>query len=458
LPLVVDTRTGRVRGRLDRGVTAFRGIPYARGPLGALRLRAPAPAEPWPGVRDCGEPAPAAPQNASRFAALLGERAEKQSEDCLALDLWTAGFDGVPRPVLVFVHGGGFAEGSTSDPCIRGRRLARGGDLVAVSLQYRLGALGFFAPNLGLLDLVAGLEWLRDEIDAFGGDPARVTLFGHGAGATAVACLLAMPRARPLFQRAILASGRFEVDSPERAEARRAAFLRALELLPRDGDKLGNLPLADLLAAQARAGGFRPVVDGALLPRAPLDPASSAEGPGVPLLVGTTRDETRVLDFVEPGLAALRREELVARLAAEGASPELAAEAVERDRATPPPALFHRVATELLYRAPAQRLADQAAERGAPVFQYRFDLSGAAAAGDTGAFHGLDLPLVFGTRRVSPLGRFFDTVPEAKPVGRRMRDAFAAFAATGAPRSPLVGAWPRHAPSDRAPFAFSGLG
>ena len=457
MPLVVDTRTGRVRGRLDRGVTVFRGIPYARGPLGALRLRAPAPAEPWPGVRDCGEPAPAAPQNASRFAVLLGERAEKQSEDCLALDLWTAGFEGVPRPVLVFVHGGGFAEGSTSDACIRGRRLARGGDLVVVSLQYRLGALGFFAPNLGLLDLVAGLEWVRDEIDAFGGDPARVTLFGHGAGATAVACLLGMPRARPLFQRAILASGRFEVDSAERAEARRGAFLRALELLPRDGDKLASLPLADLLTAQVRAGGFRPVVDGTTLPRAPLDAAGTAEGPGVPLLIGTARDETRVLDLVEPGLAALRREALPGRLVAEGVPAELAAEAVEHDRATPPAALFHRVATELLYRSPAQRLADQAAARGAPVFQYRFELSGAAASGDTGAFHGLDLPLVFGTRRITPLGRFFESVPEAKPVGRRMRDAFTAFAGTGAPRSPLVGAWPRHTPPDRAVYAFNAL-
>jgi para-nitrobenzyl esterase len=227
--------------------------------------------------------------------------------------------------------------------------------------------------------------------------------------------------------------------------------------LPRDGDKLASLPLADLLAAQARAGGFRPVVDGTILPRAPVDAAGAAEGPGVPLLVGTARDETRVVDLVEPGLAALRREELPARLVAEGVPAELAAEAVEHDLGTPPPALFHRVATELLYRSPAQRLADQAAARGAPVFQYRFELSGAAASGDTGAFHGLDLPLVFGTRRITPLGRFFESVPEAKPVGRRMRDAFAAFASTGAPRSPLVGAWPRHTPLDRAVYAFNAL-
>src|SRR5262245_28145840 len=130
MPLVVETRTGLVRGRLDRGVTTFRGVPFARAPIGALRFAPPQPAEAWTGVRECAEPAPDAPQTPSRFAALYGPRAEKQSEDCLTLDLWTAGFEGVPRPVLVFVHGGDFAEGGTSDPCVRGRRLARGGDLV----------------------------------------------------------------------------------------------------------------------------------------------------------------------------------------------------------------------------------------------------------------------------------------------------------------------------------------
>ena len=456
MPLVVDTRTGRVRGRVDRGVTAFRGVPFAHAPTGALRFRPPQPAEPWAGVRECGEPAPSAPQNPSRFAAVLGERAVRQSEDCLALDLWTAGFEGVPRPVLVFVHGGGFAEGSAADPCARGRRLARGGDLVVVSLAHRLGALGFFESNLGLLDLVAGLEWVRDEIDAFGGDGNRVTLFGHGAGATAVACLLAMPRARPLFQRAILASGSFEVDSRERADARRAAFLRSLELLPGDGAKLAGLPVADLLGAQRRAGGFRPVVDGEILPRAPLEAAADGDGAPVPLVVGCTRDETRVLDLVDPSLRSLRREEVVSRLVAEGVARDDAAAAVEREPGASPHELFHRIASELLFRAPARRLSDARSARGGAVFAYRFDLAGSAGGGDTGAFHGLDLPLVFGTRRVTPLGRFFDDVPEAKPVGRRMRDAFAAFAVSGDPRSPLLGSWPRYTAADRSTLAFSG--
>jgi len=456
VPLVVDTRAGSVRGRLDRGVTAFRGLPYARAPIGPQRFRPPLPCEPWPGVRECVEPGPAAPQAPSRFAVVLGERAPRQSEDCLSLDLWTAGFEGVPRPVLVYVHGGHFAEGSAAELTVRGRRLARGGDLVFVSLQYRLGALGFFEANLGLRDLVAGLEWLRGEIDAFGGDARQLTLFGHGAGATAVACLACMPAAAGLFQRAILASGAFEVDSRERAAERRAAFLRALELDSRDGAKLGGVALQDLLHAQAGVG-FRPVADGSLLPLAPLEAIARGEAAGTPLVIGTARDETRILDLVEPSLRELPRAGVVARLEAEGISRPTAREAFElasaHDGTASGHALFHQIATDIRYTEPARRLAEVHAAQGAPVYRYRFELAGASAAGDCGAFHGLELPLVFGTRRISPIGRFFEDVPEAKPVGRRMRDALAAFVRSGDPRSPLGGAWSRE-----GVFRFSASG
>jgi para-nitrobenzyl esterase len=457
VPLIVETRTGKVRGRMDRGVTAFRGIAFARAPIRGLRFAAPRLCEPWAGVRDCSEAAAAAPQNASRFQALIGDPAPRQSEDCLNLDLWTAGFDGVPRPVLVFVHGGDFATGGAAAPHARGRRLARGGDLVVVSLQYRLGALGFLEPNLGLLDLIAGLEWVRDEIDAFGGDPTQVTLYGHGAGATAVACLLAMPLARKLFQRAIAASGRFEVDSRERASERRHAFMRELGLAVNDSEKLRDLPLQALLACQARADGFRPVVDGEQLPHAPLDAAAGGTSAAVPLLIGSCRDETSALELVDPTLRALRRDEISARLESLGVQPERARAALEANGSSEvaPNALFHRLATELCYRAPAQRLADALSARGAPVYQYRFELAGRAASGEVGAFHGLDLPLVFGTRRVSPLGAFFDDVPEAKPVGRKMRDAWTAFARRGDPRSPLLSVWPRYTESERNAVSFS---
>ncbi len=470
MPLLVETRFGRVRGRVDRGVTVFRGVPYAAPPVGALRFKPPGRLESWAGVRDCVEPGPAAPQNATRAAILGGPLAVEQSEDALRLDLWTAGFDGVPRPVLVFVHGGGFAAGAAADPGTRGRRLARGGDMVVVSVQYRLGALGFLDPadlprnaglaeaNLGLLDQIAALEWVRDEIDAFGGDPQNVTIFGAGAGATAVACLLAAPRAHSLFRRAILASASLEVDAREDSTRRARAFVAALGLKPADAAKLVDLPVATLLEAQRRAGGFRPVVDGALLTQTPLAAARSGAIAHVPVLLGTNRDETRVLELEEPALARLDRAGLGARLRGAGLDSELVEQAIATYAKALPgasnAALFHAIESDRRYRVPNLRLAESLAALQLPVHVYELAFSGRTHDGPTGAFHGLEQPFVFGTRRVHPLGALIEDGPDAKALSRRMRDAWTAFSRSGDPRSPLVGAWPTYTVPDRATLVF----
>ncbi len=470
MPLLVDTRFGRVRGRLDRGVTAFRGIPYAAPPSGALRFKPPQRLAHGSSVFDCREPGPAAPQDDARLSLLTGKRDASQSEDCLRLDLFTAGFEGAPRPVLVFVHGGGFAEGAASDPGTRGRRLARGGDMIVVSLQYRLGALGFLDPaslprgaglgdaNLGLLDLLAGLEWVRDEVDAFGGDPHNVTIFGQGAGATAVACLLAVERARGLFQRATLASGSLRVDARQDSTRRALAFISALGLEPADARKLADLPVEALLAAPARAGGFRPTVDGALLTAAPLEAARAGALPAVPIVIGTNRDETRVLDLEDPRLRVLERVDLVPRLRDRGLDADLAGAAVAayaklRPLASPAE-LFHAIESDRCYRVPALQLAESLAGIGSPVYVYEFAFSGVSAQGPTGAFHGLEQPFVFGTRRIHPLGPLIEDGPDAKSLSRRMREAWAAFTRGGNPRSPLVGPWPCYTAADRATLVF----
>jgi len=471
VPLVVDTRFGRVRGRLDRGVTVFHGIPYAAPPVGPRRFEAPARAEPWPGVLDLREPGPAAPQNAPRLASLGAVAPAAQSEDCLRLDLYTPGFDGLPRPVLVFVHGGAFAEGAASDPGTRGRRLARGGDMLVVSVQYRLGALGFLDPaelartsgtpeaNLGLLDVIAALEWVREEIDAFGGDPRNVTLFGEGSGATAVACLLGAQRAAGLFGRAILASASLRVDTREQSARRTRAFLDALGLAPADARKLADLRVPALLEAQARAGGFRPTVDGALLRAAPLEAARSGALAKLPLVIGTNRDETRVLDFEDPSLAALERAALVPRLRERGLDAALADAAVSaytmRRRDASPAELFHAIETDRCFRVPALRVAESLAAVGAPTFVYEFAFSGASRQGPTGAFHGLEQPFLFGTRRVHPLGALIEDSADAKALSRRMRDALAAFVRAGNPRSPLAGPWPAFGASERDTLVFA---
>ena len=321
MPLVVDTRTGRVRGRLDRGVTAFRGVPVrARADRRAAAARAGA--RPSRGrVRECGEAGAGGAADSSRFAALLGERAAAQSEDCLTLDLWTAGFDGVPRPVLVFVHGGGFAEGSAGEPCARGRRLARGGDLVVVSLQYRLGRARLLRAEPRPARPVRGARvGARRDRRVRRRPRIRSRLYGHGAGATAVACLLAMPRARGLFQRAIVSSASFDVDSARaRRRAPRRVPARARDRRSGDEAKLAELPVAAILG-RAGARGRLPAAGRR------RDPAGGAARRGVarrqraavPLLVGTARDETRIHELVDPSLAALRPEDVPARLEALG--------------------------------------------------------------------------------------------------------------------------------------------
>ncbi|MEX2206874.1 MAG: carboxylesterase family protein [Myxococcota bacterium] len=471
MPLLVDTRFGRVHGRLDRGVTVFRGVPYAAAPVAALRFQPPARLEPWSGVLDCRDPGPAAPQNAPRLALLApSTTAPARSEDCLRLDLSTAGFDGLPRPVLVFVHGGAFAEGAAADPGTRGRRLARGGDLVVISLQHRLGALGFLDPaelppdaglgaaNLGLLDLIAALEWVRKEVDAFGGDPHNVTLFGEGSGATAVACLLAAKSARGLFQRAILASGSLRIDTRESSTRRTREFLGALGLEAADARKLADLPVAALLAAQARAGGFRPTIDAGLLDAAPLDAARAGTLAPLPVLIGSNRDETRVLELEDPEIRRLDREGIVTRLRERGleaAQAKAAVAAYTSLRSSASPAeLFHAIETDRCFRIPALRLAESIAAAGAPAYVYEFAFSGVSAQGPTGAFHGLEQPFVFGTRRIHALGPLIEDGAEAKALSRRMREAWTAFTRSGNPRSPLVGPWPAYTAPDRATLVF----
>jgi len=252
----VETQSGWVRGTRRGGVLAFRGIPYAAPPLGRLRLRPPEPPAPWAGVRDARASGAGAPQPVSTLGGMFSRIAgpAATSEDCLTLDVATPAADGARRPVLVWIHGGAFVMGAGSALVYGGAGLARRGDVVVVTLNYRLGALGWlalgdvapgagFAANLGLRDQLAALEWVQRNIAAFGGDPDNVTVFGESAGAMSVGALLGAPRARGLFARAIAQSGAADHCSSRDEAARVArAFLRALGLAPDEAAKLADVP------------------------------------------------------------------------------------------------------------------------------------------------------------------------------------------------------------------------
>ncbi|HEY2193235.1 MAG TPA: carboxylesterase family protein [Actinomycetospora sp.] len=435
-PVVVDTPSGAVRGRVhaDGDVVEFLGLRYAR----AARFAPPEPEAPWEGVRDAVTPAPQCPQLASRMDAIAGPSDADllgRSEDCLTATV-RAPRDAAPGdglPVLVWIHGGAYVIGAASLAWYDTARLVREGRVVTVSLGYRLGVLGWLrrdgvSPgNLGMLDLAAALHWIRDHVAAFGGDPDAVTLVGESAGAHAIACLMSVPRYRPLFARVILQSGQLGLGlGTERSAARVAGYVQdALGEIAGSGADPRTVDVPTLLRVQKRAmvrhagpGGvnsapaFAPIAGVEPLVGVPADdPWVAAAHSGHPMIIGSTADEANTFIEIAP---PLRR--LSARL------PTLVG-------------LGSRVLTRRVFEAPAQRLATRAAAAGTTVSTYRF--SWRAPDSGLGACHAIELPFLFGTRdawRDAPMLAGASWDDDVEPLGRAMRRRWLEFAGC-APRS-----------------------
>src|SRR5579884_3451573 len=377
---IVETKYGKVEGTRQGAVAVWRGIPFAQAPVGALRFRPPQPPQPWAGVRPATEFGPACPQ--------------PQAEDCLTLNVWSPAADGARRPVMVWIHGGGFTGGTGRSPTYDGASFAARGDLVMVTINYRLGILGFLhlaavggeayaaSGNCGLLDQIAALEWVRDNIAAFGGDPARVTVFGESAGGMSVGALMAAPAAQGLFQRAILQSGAgHHALSREAAAANTARALAELGIAKENLAALHELPVARLIEVQTKLavagrGGLicQPVVDGVALKERPVDAIGHGSAAGVATLIGTNRDENRLFTAMAPGGAS---EEALQRRAASQIGEEKAAKLLEGYRQANSDAstvdLLHDIMTDFMFRIPAVRVAERQAALGTPVWSYRFD-------------------------------------------------------------------------------------
>jgi para-nitrobenzyl esterase len=472
-----QTRSGTVEGRIEDGLRVFRGIPFAAPPLGALRWVPPQRETPWSGVRDAAVVGPTAPQRGSVVMRMVGLEGGAQDEDCLTLQVWTPELDdGARRPVLVWLHGGSFTSGAGSLPLFDGSVLARRGDAVVVTINYRLGALGFLAhadlaangeiaANFGLLDQIAALEWVRDHAERLGGDPANVTVFGESAGAMSIGAMLAAPRARGLFAKAILQSGAAHNVSTRASGERIAALFRG-EAEPAIG-ALRALALEDVLAAQHRVVdeswrhveglAFQPIADGDVIAGAPLDLVSTGAARGVPLLVGTNLDEWRLFALPDAKLRQMDEAALVRRLVRVPPGPTddreaLARRAIDTYRAahpvpSDPAALWIAFQTDRVFRIPALRLAERQA-RHAPVFVYLFDWASPAIDGLLGACHGLELPFVFGTLDDPRAAQLIGTDDDARALARAMQDAWLAFARGGDP------GWPRYDGDTRATQRF----
>jgi carboxylesterase type B len=472
---VVKTRHGAVRGSVTDGVNAFKGIPYAAPPFGANRLRAPQPVEGWSGVRDALTFGPEPPQlrPPPEIAALVPDPAVL-GDECLNLNIWSRDLGSARQPVMVWIPGGMFEVGSGAS--YNGSRFARDG-IVCVTINYRVGADGFLSlgdgnANRGLLDQVAALEWVRDNIAAFGGDPGNVTIFGQSAGAMSVATLLSMPRAEGLFRRAIAQSG-----AAHHAISTSSARLVGHHLAENLGVEatraaIAAVPVDRLLQAQAelkadlvshpdpeRWGAevvtallpWQPVVDGDVVPAPPLDRIAAGAGAGIDVMVGTNTDEHRV--FLVPGGAIdqVTAETLAGAVAAYGLPVEATLTAYRAARRGASPGdLLAAILTDWYWRIPAIRLADAHARAGSATYMYEFAWRSPELNGLFGACHALEIAFVFDTlaKGFEPmLGPLLGPAPPQR-LADTMHAAWVSFATGGDT------GWPKYDLGRRATMRF----
>ena len=460
---IATTRHGRVRGRREDGVLVFRGIRYGAD-TASRRFRRALPPQPWSGVADATRYGAAAPQTKAD---------EPTSEDCLFLNVWTPALDAARRPVMVYIHGGAHAHGSGSDPLYDGGALVRRGDVVVVTLNHRLAALGYAylaqlggpaeSGNVGNLDIILALQWVRDNIAAFGGDPGRVMLFGQSGGGAKIVTLMAMAEARPLFYAAATMSGQHVTAAgPNHATVRS----RALMAKAGAGDvaALKALPVERLVEAMAMNDpiegkgelSFTSTLDHQVLTRHPVYPDAPREAAHIPLIVGNTHDETGLWigEILKRGDTSW--ENLPERLVREMTKDLAPDHVIRRYRELYPdrtPGQILLAASTAARSWPGHLIqAEERAKIGAPTWMYQLDFPSPEAGGVLGAFHTLDIGLVFDNTR-EPSARTGDA-PEARRLAGRMADAFIALARTGDPNCASVPAWRRYDLARRSTMIF----
>jgi para-nitrobenzyl esterase len=459
MSILVQTTGGQVQGQQQGAITVWKGIPFATPPTGKRRFLPPLPAQPWSGTLDATQFGAVSIQSNSAFGGTITEL--NMSEDCLTLNIWSPGADQKRRPVMVYIHGGAFVTGSSSESLYDGTSFAEKHDIVVVTCNYRLGLLGllylgdlageeYAQGNCALLDQIAALQWVRDNIAAFGGDPNQVTIMGESAGAMSVGTLLSMPAAKGLFQRAILESGASTsgLIPRERATRTTQAVLGKLNLDASQVLALSEIPVETLVNVQteiARERGglaaFAPVIDGVTLPKYPLEVIDEGLGSQVPLLLGTNRDEWNLftvllgmsVDQVKAGMQRMfgEKAEEIHRVyvqAREDTSDDLAWVDMQGDRS---------------FRIPAIRQAESQLPY-AQVWMYRFDWSSPAMEGKLGSCHALEMPFVWNSQSLFSQFLLGEAIVSAQPLIDRIHTTWASFIRTGNPNSPALPDWPTY--------------
>ena len=469
---IVETTAGKIRGVVQAGTHTFRGIPYGASTAGSNRFMPPRKPEPWPGVREAFQNGPTAPQLSGPPNPLILNHKEPavQGEDCLVINVFTPGLnDGRKRPVMVWLHGGGFASGAGSAHSFDGTYLARSEDVVVVSVNHRLNILGYLyladaggdkyadSGNAGLLDIVAVLEWVRDNITHFGGNPGNVTIFGQSGGGLKISNLLAMPPAKGLFHKAIIESGS-ALKGIHREDANKTTerILAKLGLQPNQVDELQKLPVDRLLSAIDTRGSapgtapfnLAPVVDGRALPRDPFDPTAPEISEDVPLIIGSVNTEGTFFTPPDSPLFSLDEAGMRTRLIPRyGEATDKLIDLYRKEMPNASPSEIYFLITAFPTAAITQ--AERKVAQGrAPVYMYLFTWETPVEGGKRHSPHTVELPFVFNNVLEQP--EEVGNGPDLQPLADKVSGAWTAFAHTGNPSTPGSPKWSAYTESGRA--------
>jgi para-nitrobenzyl esterase len=480
---VIATKYGKVRGASAEGVSTFKGIHYGANPEGARRFLPPEPPQPWNDVAEALHYGDLAPQNLSSATGsdiriAMGDifGPGKVGENCLVLNVWTPGLVHRRRPVMVWLHGGGYTGRSDGSPTYDGAHLARKQDVVVVGINHRLNVFGYLylggmskkyadSGNVGMLDCVLALAWVRDNIANFGGDPENVTIFGESGGGGKVSVLMAMPPAKGLFHKAIVESGStLRVSTPDEADAAARKYLAQLNISPNHVEDLQNVPMSDMLAAMRAMTGpnsirLGPVVDDLSLPRQPFDPDAPAQSADVPMLIGTNGTEsTLLMGMGDASLFALNEADMRAKLKtylhADDAKLDALIATYKQNRPGATPSdIFFAITTDRMMRMNAVTQAERKVAQGAaPAYMYIFAWQTPILGGKLRSPHAIELGFVFdNTERTAS---YNGTGADTAALAAKMSAAWAAFARTGNPNVPGLPHWPAYDASMRATMIF----
>jgi para-nitrobenzyl esterase len=473
--VTAETTYGQIRGVEVDGIKTFKGIPYGASTAGKNRFMPPVNPARWSGVRDALQYGPTAPQS--------GASSPAQGEDCLVLNVWTPAIkDGRKRPVMFWCHGGGFASGSGSSPGTDGTNLARRGDVVVVTVNHRLNVLGFTylgaqelggadfeqSGDVGMLDIVHALEWVRDNIAQFGGDPNTVMIFGQSGGGRKVGTLLGMPSAKGLFHRAAIESGP-TIKLVDRDQATRVAerLISKLQLGRNEVRELQKMPvekimaayfavLKDMGSADQMTEGFSPTVNGTAVPQHPFYPVASDVSASIPLMLGHTRTEMTLQSQAD----AFSLDEEGMRGRVRSLIGDNAGRVIETYRkvnaGSSPSDIYFLIASDFRYGAPVMKIAERrAALNKAPVYLYYFRWETPVQGGRLKSPHTIEIPFAFDNVKIS--ANLTGGGPEAMSLADKVSDAWIAFARTGDPNTPKLPRWPRFNPMDRPTMVFNNV-